>query len=566
MTASSTAPTSTAPTSTARTSTARTGPAPTGTTRRQVLRTGALGIGAAAAGAALRPAAALAEPTPTPTAAPAGGCPLGHSGGTTPSATFGRIFSDLPPFADNTASLRQALTEIGAPGGPLDAKDDLFGPNGGPVLLITDPNLSLVNRNNPHDTAGMTFVGQFVDHDLTFDATTKLGVAADPRTSPNGRTARFDLDSVYGGGPVLQSELYDPADPVKFRLESGGQFEDVPRRADLSAVIGDPRNDSNLMVQGLHAAFLLFHNHAVDDVRVRGDDPIDTFTKARQLVQWHYQWLVVNQVLPNFVGQPVVDDVLHRGPRWFRPDPAYIPVEFSGAAYRFGHSMVRPSYRANLAGDGGKPFFGLVFDSRVVTPDGANPTTDPGDLRGGFRSARRFVGWQTFFDFGGAHSTDVRPNKVIDTTLSTPLFALPTGAIAHIPGAPGPTALPQRTLLRHLTWSLPSGQRVARRMGVAPLARQDLADLAGFGHDLDRSTPLWLYVLREADLATGGQFLGPVGGRIVAETMIGLLQADPDSYLSRNPRWRPVLGAGSADYRIVDFLRYARVDPDSRGQ
>jgi hypothetical protein len=534
-----------------------------GVTRRRVLTAGAAGLGVAAAGAALRPAAASAAPV----TASSGGCPMGHGPSATTSATFGRLFDDLPPFADNTASLRQALTELAAPGGMLDAKDDLFGPDGGPVLLITDPNLSLVNKNNPHDTAGMTFVGQFIDHDLTFDAVSALGVTTEPTTSPNNRSARFDLDSVYGGGPVAQAELYDPADPITFRLESGGRFEDVPRRADLSAIIGDPRNDTNLMVQGLHAAFLMFHNHAVADVRSPGADPMATFLAARQLVQWHYQWLVVNRVLPNFVGQPLVDDVLRHGPRFYRAAPASIPVEFSGAAYRFGHSMVRPSYRANLAGDDGQPFFGLIFDSRVTDVDGRNPTSDPGDLRGGFRSARRFIGWQTFFDFGGAYTAAVRPNKVIDTVLSTPLFALPTEAIAHVPGAPGPTALPQRTLLRHLTWSLPSGQDVARRTGAPRLARSDLADLAAYGHRLDRSTPLWLYVLREAELVNGGQFLGPVGGRIVAETMIGLLLADPDSYLVRKPRWTPVLGPHKgADYDIVDFLRYAGVDPDSRGQ
>lgn len=524
--------------------------------RRRLLQAGLTGVGAAAL-------------TRLP-AGPAGastGCPMAAGGGHGPSMTFGRMFPDLPAFADNTSSLRAALAELAAPGGPLDAQDDLFGPDGGPVKLITDPALSLVNRNNPHDTAGVTFVGQFLDHDITFDAASPLGVATDPTSVANTRTPRLDLDSVYGLGPVAQAELYDPADPVKLRVESGGLFEDLPRRPDHSAVVGDPRNDSNLMISGLHAAFLAFHNHAVDATRLAGEDPLATFTRARQLTTWHWQWLVVNRLLPTFVGEPMTRRVLRHGPRWYDArQGGYVPVEFSGAAYRFGHSMVRPSYRANLAGDGGNPFFGLVFDSRVQVPDGQNPATDPGDLRGGFRSARRFVGWQTFFDFGGAHSAEVRPNKVIDTTLSTPLFALPTSAIAHVPGAPGPTSLPERTLLRHLTWSLPSGQRLARELGEAPISRADLADLAPYGHRLDRSTPLWLYVLREADLVHEGQFLGPVGGRVVAEVVLGLLLADPGSYLNRVPGWLPTLGPGGADYDFSSFLRFAGVDPDSRGQ
>ena len=142
-----------------------------------------------------------------------------------------------------------------------------------------------------------------------------------------------------------------------------------------------------------------------------------------------------------------------------------MPVEFQAAAYRFGHSMVRPSYRANLAGDDGQPFFGFIFDPAQ------RRQADPDDLRGGARAPRRFVGWQTFFDFGDG---EVKPNKRIDTKISTPLFNLPLGAIAsHDP----PTALPQRNLLRHLTWSLPSGQAIAAAMGVTPLAPADLSEL-----------------------------------------------------------------------------------------
>jgi len=536
--------------------------------REFLIRAGLVSAGSALVGGSAPGLLGAAAADDTRTLA-VSGCPMGTAAaGTVPaSATFGRMFPGLPPFAPDTPALRAALLAIGAPGGMLDAKDDLFGPNGGPVKLITDPNLSLTNRNNTNDTAGVTFVGQFIDHDLTFDATSKLGVKTDPNASPNSRTPRFDLDSVYGGGPVAQSELYDSANPIKFRLEDGGLFEDLPRRADGSAIVGDPRNDSNLVISGLHAAFMLFHNHAVDAVTTAGAEPADVFAEARRLTTWHYQWLVVNQFLPSFVGQATVDAVLGRSDRFYAAGKqAFIPVEFSGAAYRFGHSMVRPSYRANLAGDAGLPFFGLIFDSRVAVADGAEPTSDPGDLRGGFRSARRFIGWQTFFDFGGAFTTAVRPNKVIDTILSTPLFALPFSAIAHLTGAPGPTALPQRTLLRHLTWSLPSGQSVAKHLRLPPVHRTDLADLAGFGVGLDRATPLWLYVLREADLVNDGLFLGPVGGRIVAQVMLDLLRADPNSYLVAQPGWAPTLGAGGGSYTMANFLTFAGVDPTSRGQ
>ena len=168
----------------------------------------------------------------------------------------------LPPFAPPTAAVRSALMELGKPGGLMDANDNLAA---GPIPLIVDPNLSLINRNNPTHTAGMTFLGQFLDHDMTFDQTSRLGVPATPSKSPNARTAFFDLDSVYADGPGVNPELFDAADPIKFRVETGGLFETLPRDpVNNCAIFGDPRNDENIVLAGLHAAFLMFHNHAVD--------------------------------------------------------------------------------------------------------------------------------------------------------------------------------------------------------------------------------------------------------------------------------------------------------------
>jgi hypothetical protein len=466
--------------------------------------------------------------------------------------TFGRLFADLPPFAPADQRTKDDLLALGAPGGPLDAQDQL---SAGPVQLITDPALSANNPDNPTHTAGTTFAGQFIDHDVTFDAGSPLGVPTDPLTSGNLRTPALDLDSVYGGGPDASPALYDTAgDPARLLLGSGGIFEDLPRTADGVAVIGDPRNDEHLILAGLHCAFIRFHNRAVEDARAAGASRWqDAFAQARRVTTWHYQWLVLHEFLPLFVGQAMVDDVLARGRSLFpvQAGQGFIPVEFQGACYRFGHSMVRPSYRANLAGDGGNPFFGFIFDASQN-----DATSDPSDLRGGFRAPRRFIGWQTFFDFGDGQ---VKRNKRIDAHISTPLFALPLGTIpSHDP----PTALPQRTLLRHLTWSLPSGQAIAVAMGLTPLSKKDLEAFKPY--KLDKDTPLFVYALKEAEVIEQGLHLGPVAGRIVAEVLIGLLQSDPTSYLVVDPGWQPTLQNPGSGFRMTDFLTYAGVDPAAR--
>jgi hypothetical protein len=467
---------------------------------------------------------------------------------------FGRMFR-LPPFAGQSPRVEAALVELGKPGGLLDANDLLAA---GPKQLIVDLSLSANNPNNPSHTAGTTFFGQFLDHDITFDASSRLAQPTNPVEARNFRTPALDLDSVYGAGPVADQALYDADDHIKLKVESGGRFEDLPRRADGGAIVADPRNDENLIIAGLHCAFLLFHNRAVDYVRDKAHlhEPASVFAEARRLTMWHYHWLVLHEFLHQLVGQAMVDDVLGRGRHFYRAGTgeAFIPVEFQTGTYRVGHSMVRPSYRANLAGDDGQPFFALVFDP---TQEGR---TDPDDLRGGCRAPRRFVGWQTFFDFGDGQ---VKPNKKLDSKISTPLFELPLGAIAS---HDGPTSLPERNLLRHLTWRLPSGQSVARAMGIDPLTPADLVEIASLGVGFEHSTPLWYYSLKEAELLADGLHLGPVAGRIVAEVFIGLLQTDPSSWVATRPSWQPTLPAKGDTFRMTDFLTFAGVDPVSRGQ
>lgn len=499
----------------------------------------------------------------------------------TTAGRFGRMFRNIPVFehkADNLAALARTMI---VPADPKDTK---------PVSTPAPPD----ERENPLIPAGYTYLGQFVDHDITFDPVSSLQRQNDPDALHNFRTPRYDLDSVYGRGPADQPYLYRtgprsvPHRELRFDQrgvtflhgENRGDPDDIavapfigpdlPRNSEGRALIGDPRNDENLVVSQLHSTFLKFHNRMVETVfeecGMTGDD---LFKEAQRRVRWHYQWVVVHDFLPRIIdGDPVdgrtevqgiVRDILRpdkyvtgvgRTGNFVRPnlrffhwrDQPFLPVEFSVAAYRFGHSMVRPSYFIND--------FVKQQTNNVRIPI-FSASDDPHANLTGFRPLPDMWGfqWKYFFDldptFPPQHSYK------IDTFLSTPLGALP--------GQPDIPSLAHRNLLRGLRLGLPSGQNVARAMGIQPLSDADL-DLGGRGTpDFDGDAPLWFYILREAELLAGSQHLGPVGGRIVAEVLIGLLAGDPLSWLNIEPDWQPHL-AQNGKFGMPELIRFALGD------
>ncbi|MFD6680691.1 peroxidase family protein [Micromonospora parva] len=467
------------------------------------------------------------------------------------SNRFGRMFPSLPAFGSATTQMRNALIDLSRVGGPMDARDPL---GVGAEALSDLQQHSINNPDNFSIPQGMTYFGQFVDHDLAFETTAPLGTPVDPTTVPNPRTPALDLDSLYGAGPTGNPELYTSSDPAKLRIESGGRFEDLPRNSSGRAIVFDPRNDENLPIAQITAAFILFHNRVVDLVRAQGTAESQVFAAARRLVTWHYQWIVLNEFLPLIAGPGTVSTVLSGGRRFYRPEPnaTFIPVEFTAAAFRFGHSQPRPAYLVNRTGNGGDEFYAMLFDSAL---GGA----DPADLRGGMRAARRYLDYQFWFQF---FDGQVRWSKWIDVRNSTPLFGFPLPP----PPSGSPSAnLLGRDLLRQLTFGIPSGQRIAAHIGAPALGSFNFPELSGYGLGLDANTPLFYYILKEAQLQAGGGSLGAVGGRIVAEVLIGIAQLDPASYLTVQPSWRPTLPARfSGQFTMADLLTYARVDPASR--
>ena len=467
---------------------------------------------------------------------------------------FGRLFPTLPPFSLDTPTLRAALMKIGERNGIMDAKDDL---TQHPTALILNATLFTNNPDNPDMTAGMTFLGQFLDHDMTLDITSSLAQQVDPEMIQNFRVPTFGLDSVYGSGPAGSPHIFDQSvdnglttlliEPVagsELMCRDGSLKFDLPRNSQNTPLTGDPRNDENMVLSQMQVAFIKFHNAVVSKVKTDFGltHATEVFLEAQRLTRWHYQWVILHEFLPKTIGQPLVDDILGHGRKFYKwRNAPYIPVEFSVAAYRFGHSQVRPSYRVNFGPNDPGQVFALFFNDNLAV----NPVVT--DMRGGTRGPNRFIDWQTFFDFGDGKA---RNNKRIDTKISTVMFDLP-----GLP-AGGPQALAQLNLLRHLTFKIPSGQRVAAAMSLSPLPESDLADLKPF--NLHNRTPLWFYCLREADVTADGKRLGPVGGRIVGEVMIGLLQGDSSSYLCQDPDWTPSFGVGGK-FTMVDLLKMAGV-------
>ena len=371
--------------------------------------------------------------------------------------------------------------------------------------------------------AGFTYLGQFIDHDITFDPTPFGARSRSPRRTVNHRTPRLDLDSLYGLGPDVQPYLYERDRPERLLLSSGPPL-DLPRNDEGIALTGDPRNDENAIISQLHLLFARFHNRIADEV--------GGFTKARRTVVRHYHWIVLKEFLPLVLGAPF------KGPRkHYRPEgEPFIPVEFSGAAYRFGHTMVRPDY-------GTKP---LPADEHTPGP---GPLSLFPDLEG-FRPLEpaREIAWERFFKLVPRRPQD---SSMIDRRLAPKLFDLPFGE----------PKLPRRTLLRGIKLRLPSGQVLASELGLPPLTEQDLLlDTVPepAREALIRSTPLWYWILCEAEKG-GGMHLGPVGGLIVGEVLTGLIESDPTSFVNTDPGWEPgVLGGTQGEFSMASLVRYAR--------
>jgi hypothetical protein len=447
---------------------------------------------------------------------------LASAGATTAQAqavNFGRMFPGLPAF---TAPTAQQLADLAQT--QLDP--------GGPALDSVLP-------------AIRTYEGQFIDHDLTLDQTPPPTRPVDPTTIPNGRSFVFDLDSVFGSGPAGSPQLYAGDHRHLLISESNvNGVRDLPRRPDGSAILVEGRNDENEIVSQLHVAFAEFYNRLIDQGA--------SVASAQRTTTDYYQWEVIKGFLPDLVGQGVVDQALRcpgQAPvltacKISTPllaSAAATPIEFSVAAYRSGHSLVRFSYTINDDANGVARKFTLFTDG---TSDLSGGRPLPGD---------RQIEWKYFvpeLNEQGSADPDFNFTRQIDPLLASGLFNLP------IPGAEatGSNVLAFRNMTRGQAYGLPSYEDVARAMGISPVDT-GIHRLAEFA----TGTPLWYGILAESAQREAGQRLGPVGAQIVAQTFIRVLADDPNSILHHGFIPRPPIAQAKGDFDIGDLLVFAGV-------
>lgn len=476
---------------------------------------------------------------------PTNGCPV-HTGGETPEIE--RAFRFCRMFTKGTKT-------------PSDAALIALG------QAMEDPGNTPAGDSQL--SGGFTYLGQFIDHDMTADKTEGLPTGSlDPAEIESGRSPSLDLDSVYGRGPDESPELYE-TDKLHLKIgHTTGRPDfgvtdsfpnDLPRDpVTREAIIGDHRNDENLAVAQIHLAFLKFHNKVADQVMAAG--AADPFMKTRKIVTQHYQSIVLHHFVPWLADEDVREDVRKNGRTFWMPNgipedkSLCMPIEFSVGAYRFGHSLVRNEYEWNrVFNSSGIPAsLALLFEFSKLSGNLGGSQTLPSDW---------IVDWTRLFDFsdipGVSNHPESNKTRLIDTQL-----ALKLGDLPEFQGDPEPhkKALAVRNLLRGRLVGLPTGQEVAAKMGVTPLTPEELA--AGphgtilRANNLHCETPLFYYILREAKVQQGGQRLGQVGSRILVETFHGLIEGSQFSILQEN-NWKPSLHPRNAMfYTMGDMLAF----------
>lgn len=448
---------------------------------------------------------------------------------------FGKLFPDLNACAVNE---RQA---------------ELLGGKDSPMHDIND------QSSDSNVPAGYTFFSQFIDHDVTLDTTTQLDGSPlslnEIKDLPNLRSPSLDLDCVYGFGPEASPHLYAGGTAPGRLLEGNSRnADDLPRSENGTALIGDPRNDENIFVSQLQLLFIRFHNK-IYDMLVSEYSGGERFEEAQKVTRYHYQYLVVNDLLKRICDKDVFEFALERAKKGKFPlvhkadehGNLPMPVEFSVAAYRFGHTTVRSTYAVNS-------LFTEVdlFDDRFGTEGFSSLPTE------------LVVDWRFLLEVDKC----VPPvmTKAFDLKFANQLICMPDPIVGR-KASDNERSLAFRNLLRGNTLSLPSGQDVTTALKAAgypiSLAFSKLKLNEVIPNDSETAelvdhTPLFFYLMREADVLGKGNNMGPVGSAIILEVLLGSILHCGTGYLSHKD-WKPlacIKGKGSSKFELADVVRF----------
>jgi Animal haem peroxidase len=418
-----------------------------------------------------------------------------------------------------------------------------------------------VSDHNPEILldAGYTYFGQLLSHDLTKDVSSiDEAWQKEPEQLQNLQTPKLDLHVLYGGGPDGSPELYED-DGVRLKLGEPNATRisfDICVAKNGERVLADDRGAENMVLRQMTAVFARLHNFAVKQFGPVLSCRHSLFAKAQRQTRRQFQYLVVHDYLQSVLDKQMYKRIFAEGKTDIEWSSFSIPIEFSAAAMRFGHAMVRPNYL-------------FSFGKEIFLQELLGRTTDRGPLR-----KDEEISWGFFFQGAGPENTVT--SRPIDTRLAPPFQDLPGNLIgtpeAKCPfarTAGHPSQLAVRTLLRGAGLRLPSGQTAARACNQEPLTEQELTTNS-VGDEIEQGrilreagltseTPLWYYILKESEVRRNGNRLGPVGSYIVGETIHAALRTDAESILSQPDDCPPIWQLPDGSSRIYGFSELFRL-------